>query len=262
MKTSCIRWITALVAGFAALLSFVSAGAAELLLNGGFESPRLASGTYVYGPTNAQWVFSPASLHGGSGITTSGSLFTYATGSTDGGQVAFLQADGNSIAQKVVLPLTGKYNLSYSHAGRSVIGGTLTYEVRLDDTVLGKFTTATGQPFSRVDLQFSAAAGSHTLAFVSTGVPGAAIDQTAFFDSVSLESDFKLVPIGFSNGSFPTVGFIAEAGQAYVVQVTSDISFGLWTTFHSVAPGGVRRTVQFSLAGKSDSRFFRVFAIP
>ena len=262
MKTSCIRWITALVAGFAALLSFVSAGAAELLLNGGFESPRLASGTYVYGPTNAQWVFSPASLHGGSGITTSGSLFTYATGSTDGGQVAFLQADGNSIAQKVVLPLTGKYNLSYSHAGRSVIGGTLTYEVRLDDTVLGKFTTATGQPFSRVDLQFSAAAGSHTLAFVSTGVPGAAIDQTAFFDSVSLESDFKLVPIGFSNGSFPTVGFIAEAGQAYVVQVTSDISFGLWTTFQSVAPGGVRRTVQFSLAGKSDSRFFRVFAIP
>lgn len=250
------------MAGVAALQTFVSVSAAQLLLNGGFESPQLAAGTYVYGATNAQWVFSPASNHGGAGITASGSLFTYATGSTDGGQVAFLQADGNSISQKVVLPLTGKYNLSYAHAGRSVIGGTLTYEVRLDDTVLGKFTTYTGQPFSHVDLQFSAVAGSHTLAFVSTGVPGTAIDQTAFFDSVSLESDFKLVPIGFSSGSFPVVGFVAEAGQAYVVQVTSDVTFGLWTTFQNVAPGSVRRVVQFSLAGKSESRFFRVLAIP
>lgn len=262
MKTSYIRWIASSVAGIAALLDFATASAAELLLNGGFESPQLAATTYVYGPTNAQWVFSPASTHGGSGITTSGSLFTYSTGSTDGGQVAFLQADGNSIAQKVVLPLTGKYNLSYSHAGRSVIGGTLTYEVRLDETVLGKFTTYTGQPFSRVDLQFSATAGAHTLAFVSTGVPGTAIDQTAFFDSVSLESDFKLVPEGFSSSSFPVVGFVAEAGQSYVVQVTSDITFGPWTTLQTVAPGPVRRVVQFSLAGKSQSRFFRVLATP
>ncbi len=158
----------------------------DLIQNGSFESPAMSLGNYRYGVPVAGWTFSPASLHGGSGITTTQSLFTYDVNSGFGTQMAFLQADGNSISQSVTFPNTSRYALSFSYAGRTVIGGNLTFSVMVDNTTVGTFFSTTAQPFVKVGVQFDTTAGVHTLSFRGIDTQGFYLDQTAFIDRVQL----------------------------------------------------------------------------
>lgn len=176
------RWI------FLPILLTGSAGmqGQDLIQNGSFESPALGPGNYRYGVSGAGWTFSPASLHGGSGITTTQSLFTYDVNSGFGTQMAFLQADGNAISQSVIFPNSSRYALSFSYAGRTVIGGNLTFSVEVDNTTVGTFFSTTAQPFVKVGLQFDATEGTHTLSFRGIDTQGFYLDQTAFIDRVQL----------------------------------------------------------------------------
>ena len=146
----------------------------------------MSPGTYRYGVSDAGWTFSPASLHGGSGITTTQSLFTYDVNSGFGTQMAFLQADGSSISQSVPFPNASRYALSFAYAGRTVIGGNLTFSVPVDDTTVGTFFSTSAQPFVKVGLQFDTTAGVHTVSFRGIDTQGFYFDQTGFIDRVQL----------------------------------------------------------------------------
>jgi hypothetical protein len=220
----------------ALLLTSVPVMGQNLLQNGGFEQPVMPLGTFQYGLTNSGWRFSPGGSHGGSGITTVGSLFTYSQSVSDGQQMAFLQADGNTISQTFTIPGSGKYELSYFHAGRSVIGGNLTYSVLIDTNAIGTFSTTTSQSFSKISLQFDTTAGQHTITFVGVATAGSGFDQTAFFDAVKLVPVLSLTPIGFSAGK-PLVGFTTEDGRSYTVQARFNADTGLWATVLQVPAG-------------------------
>jgi RHS repeat-associated protein len=85
---------------------------ATLVTNGGFETPALADGGYVFNPTGATWTFT-----GTTGIARNGSAFTNNNpNAPEGKQVGIVQMTG-SISQPRALT-TGTYNLNLRAAQR------------------------------------------------------------------------------------------------------------------------------------------------
>jgi cell surface hyaluronidase len=88
-----------------------------LVSNGGFETPVLASGGWVYQPSGATWTFT-----GTSGIAKNNSTFTSTNPvAPEGTQVAILQQSG-----RATYPLSlsaGSYSLNLRAAQRGSIDG-------------------------------------------------------------------------------------------------------------------------------------------
>lgn len=167
-------------------LCTLSQSNAQTVSNGSFEAPALAPDTFSYNPLGALWIFSA-----NSGIINAPGGGFFGPPAPDGNQYAFLQSATapGAFSESINLTLSGTFLLSYLVAGRSDNGlgaaGNLSYEILLDSTVIATDATTTGQSFSSRLFQFTAGAGNHTLTFEVS--PGATGDNTAFFDSVSIQ---------------------------------------------------------------------------
>src|SRR5689334_289800 len=84
---------------FIGLLGLVAASAhAQVVMNGGFETPNLGSGNFQYQPAGGSWAFS-----GGAGISNINSGFTGGAPEVPGGwQIGFIQNVG-ALQQTVYL---------------------------------------------------------------------------------------------------------------------------------------------------------------
>ncbi len=158
--------------------------ASNLLVNGSFEYPAFGPTGWSYGTSGADWAFNDFS-----GITRLISAWDGYVLAPEGNQVAFLQryqGVNSSIVQSFTVPASGEFRLTYWQRGRS-LAGNLTYNLELDGTVLDTLTATTGQPgeaFSEVGLNFHAASGLHTLAFVAVSQLGS--DDTVLLDDVTI----------------------------------------------------------------------------
>src|SRR5437879_3587576 len=83
------------------------------ILDAGFESPAIGTGSFQYDPVGTPWTFS-----GGAGVSSNGSGFTSGNSNApEGTQVAFVQATG-SISQSVEFA-PGTYVVSFQAARRA-----------------------------------------------------------------------------------------------------------------------------------------------
>jgi hypothetical protein len=147
-----------------------------------FATPLQGYGfsAYTYAPTGSAWTFS-----GGAGLTSNGSGFTSGNPAAPGGsQVAFLQAV-SIISQNVNLT-AGDYVIALDAAQRAnwqasfqIIG------VYVDGTRIGTVKPSGTSYLPYSTSVFSAAAGSHTIAFVGLNPNGG--DNTAFLDQVVVQ---------------------------------------------------------------------------
>jgi PQQ-like domain len=163
-----------------------------------FETPSVGQGTYQYNPPGSPWTFLKTS-----GITSNGSGFTAGNpGAPEGTQVAFLQAHG-SLSQSILFP-EGTYDVTFSAAQRgNVQASAQTFQVLIDNTVIGSFNNLTGTSYSTLTTSsFTVTPGSHTLTFQGTDLAGG--DNTVFIDQVSIVmSPTSLNDAGFET---PSVG--------------------------------------------------------
>jgi hypothetical protein len=173
--------------------------AAELIQNGGFESPYLGPANWTapgvpynqgyYGylvypyPTLDGWTYNDTGLINAQGWNPA---IGGATPPGFGGyQFAGMQGVG-SLSQYFVSP-GGDLTLSWLNGGRPLgccYGGDDTYAVEVDGATVGTFSTVSGQSFTPETLALTGvSAGLHELTFqgLLTGV-----DETVFLDNVSI----------------------------------------------------------------------------
>jgi hypothetical protein len=202
--------LTAVACACTFVVSDVSGAKADLLVNGSFETPVLtnAPSYYVYpgATTFGGWTFSS---FGGDGVTddfgsgiinknTNGWWFTLPPPSGfDGNQFAFVQDQG-SFSQTFVAPSSGLFNLTWLEGSRPDIrqlcppgnclwDGNQSYEVLLNSTIIGTYSTLSGQNFELESTPaLNLVAGtSYTLTFLGLTTTG---DHTVFIDSVDISS--------------------------------------------------------------------------
>jgi hypothetical protein len=136
----------------------------------GFELPSTSD--YTSGPMTNGWTFEAYS-----GVQHNGSSFGVAN-APEGVQTAFLQRDG-SFSQSFNFT-AGSHTISFQAAKRTTYGGTQSFDVLYDSTVIGSFTPSSGSFSSFTTNSFTATAGSHTIKFVGTTTG----DNTDFIDAV------------------------------------------------------------------------------
>ena len=204
-----LRSVLATVAVSSIILAAATAAqAATELANGSFEAPTTgaspgSSGSYAYpGTLIDSWTYM-----GDAGLidAVTGTPWFADTPPQgyDGAQYAFVQATG-SVSQTFNSG-AGLFKVSWLEASRPVVDGGCckgdqTYNVVLDDVVLGSFATLSGQQFlSRSLVGPVIAHGSHTLAFVGTDLLTG--DNTSFIDKVSAgvpePASWALMILGF-----------------------------------------------------------------
>ena len=122
-------------------VQMVSSGGAPVTVpNFGFETPNLGAGNYQYIPAGGFWTFSGASPSG-SGLVANGSGFGNPN-VPHGDQAAFIQEYG-TISQAIFGLVPGiTYTLTFSAAQRP--GNAETWNVKMDDAVIGSFQPGTG----------------------------------------------------------------------------------------------------------------------
>jgi hypothetical protein len=157
---------------------------AAMVTDGGFETPALPHGTYVYNPTGGAWNF-----RGMSGIIHDVGSWP-SPPAVDGSQIAFLQVLTNPSASEIWQTVTlseGHYELTYHSAGRSRPGypGNLGFDFFVDDVRIGSGSTYTAQPFTRHSLFFYVD-HAMTAKFRIVATTYAGIDTTAFFDALEI----------------------------------------------------------------------------
>jgi hypothetical protein len=202
------RFVTTAALGAILLSAASGAQASNLLANGSFEAPTTAdapgsSGSYAYpGQLIDSWTYmGDAGVI--DGVTGTPWFAASPPQGYDGAQYAFVQGTG-SVSQTFDSG-AGVFTLSWLEASRPVVDGGCckgdeTYDVALDDVVLGSFATASGQQFlSRSLVGPLIASGSHTLTFVGTDLGGG--DNTSFIDGVSAgvpePASWALMILGF-----------------------------------------------------------------
>ena len=189
------RFARLCVAILVSLTGFLCAfpSTAQTILNGGFETPALAAGTYAYGPAAADWVFS------GAGIQSNGSAWA-AAAAPEGTQTAFVQNVG-SVAQSLTLA-AGTYTVRFSAARR--VSQVQPLQILIDGTPIGSPIAPAGNNFATYTSEnFTVTAGTHTLQFQGTNPSG---DNSTLIDAVTLATP----PVGgLSNPGFeaPSLAF-------------------------------------------------------
>lgn len=139
--------------------------------NSGFEAPSLSN--FQYGPTGSSWNFT-----GSAGIQHNGSDFG-ASAAPEGVQTALLQNDAE-MNQSVAFT-AGTYKVNFKAAKRSS-GGTQTFNVYYDSTLIGTFSPSSTSFTSFSTSTFTATAGNHVIKFLGT-MTG---DNTDFIDDVTI----------------------------------------------------------------------------
>ena len=171
-----------------ALLASLPAHANEIA-NGGFEAPALTTGQYVYPiATLSSWAFGADT----GVINASGASSWYGSTSPSGfagAQYAFVQRAG-TLSQTFTVSATGDFDLTWLEGSRPNLGrfnGLQTYQVLLDGTPEGSFSTPNGENFTSHSVTgLSLIAGStHVLTFQGR----TETDSTAFIDQVTLATN-------------------------------------------------------------------------
>src|SRR5690606_36055417 len=114
------------------------------------------------------------SFNARAGVQKNGGVFQADT-APEGVQTAFLQSvNGNhgEISQTVTFYETGTYSLSFKAANRTNSGGTQSFDVFFDQTVIGTYTTTSGTFTAYTTNSSTASAGTHTIKFVGTSLTG------------------------------------------------------------------------------------------
>jgi len=220
-----------LAVGFAVLSATclsASFASADLILNGGFESPALSTGpnfspndltgipgNYAYpGANGTPSTFDNWTYQGGAGLIDTSQGYNAWYGNTPpsgfgGNQFAFLQGGNTSVlSQTFTSAAAGVTTVSWLEGARPYFGsynGDQTYNVYLNNVEIGQYSTVSGQNFELETAKGGLVAGSNTLSFV--GQVNA--DETAFFDNVSVAavpeaSTWAMMILGFLG-----VGFVA-----------------------------------------------------
>ena len=165
---------------------------AQIVADGGFETPNVGGNSFVYNPSGSAWTFvgNAGLINGFTGFNTPGAA-------PQGNQVAFLQTmDASQISQTITLLASGAYQLSYTVAGRNNFGccqGNTVYDVLLGGTQIATGTTSSTMAYTAQTATFTATAGTYTLAFTLDATTPAN-DNTAFFDAVSITPVGSTVP--------------------------------------------------------------------
>jgi len=180
----------------AAGLTLAFAAHANEITNGSFETGVFGSSYYYPNGSFAGWDF-PSS----SGIIDASYAFNAwwngaASGPTgfDGSRYGFVQTTG-SLSQTFTAGSSGSATLSWLEGSRPFNGssnGDQTYQILLNNNLIGTFSTASGQAFTleTLDLGSLTQGTSYTLKFQGTNPLGT--DNTAFLDRISV--DFSAVP--------------------------------------------------------------------
>ena len=171
--------------------------ASKVLLNASFESPNTVN--YLKGPMTHDWTFNERA-----GIQTNGSVFNPQP-APDGFQTAFLQSVNGvhgEISQTIDFE-AGDYQIDFQAAKRTSSGGTLSFNVYLDDTLIGSYAPSLGSFTSYTTDSFTVEAGNHTIKFVGMNMTG---DNTAFIDAVTIHIALpqEPAPIVLNNAGFET----------------------------------------------------------
>jgi len=164
-----------------AFIDRVEINGQNLLTNGGFESPNLGAGVYSYSTPPDGWTLT------GALVNASGSSAWYGSQAPAGyGGDQFVALQSTSTLSQTFTSPKSSGQLEWLSGGRpdfGSYGGDQSYQVWLNNTDLGTFSTTSGQAFHEYDFGVTGLnVGSNTLTFVglSTG------DNTAFIDNVFL----------------------------------------------------------------------------
>jgi hypothetical protein len=145
----------------------------------GFEQPNVGSGVQ-YDPTGG-----PAAISytGTAGVAGNGSAFTAGNpDAPEGTQVGFLQGTG-SISGSGNLA-AGTYIVTLTAAQRAANASSQTFQVLVDGNVVGTFTPTGTDYTAFTTIDFTVAAGPHTISFVGLNPHGG--DNTVLLDQLEL----------------------------------------------------------------------------
>jgi alpha-L-rhamnosidase len=167
----------------------------QLVGNFGFEMPQV--NTFQYNPAGGGWTFTAQSGNNGSGITPDGTLFNSSNpNAPEGLQVAFLQGIA-TISQSIPGFVPGaNYAVTFSAAQRAgqFQQGRQTWDLNLDGSAMASYSPpASATNYVDYTANFTAAAGTHTLAFVGSNLLGG--DNTVFLDNVRIVPVPLLTPV-------------------------------------------------------------------
>ena len=178
----------------AALSASGSAYAAASLTDGSFEAQGAGVSSFCYfGQNNGgDGACAPGAWVGaGAGIQNEANTAWPGTPTDDGSAYGFVQ--GLGIFGQFFSATTGTYRLTWQDAGRpgGVAEGNQTYQVLLQadggtPTVLGTFSTVTGQAFTPHSIGDIALASGVNYALAFQGLNPNGGDNTSFIDSVAL----------------------------------------------------------------------------
>lgn len=161
--------------------------------NMGFESPTLASAQYQYGAFTNGWSFNAQS-----GVQSNGSAFSGTQNAPEGTQTCFVQGQG-LVSQNFNFPSAGNFIINFSVAKRANGGGTQSFGVHIDNTLIASYTPSATSFTNITSPPFYISAGTHAIAFL--GETNA--DNTDFVDNVSIGAVTVLPPsvgnFGFEN---------------------------------------------------------------
>jgi hypothetical protein len=214
---------------FAASLAFLAAvspasAAVNLITNGGFESPNLTTnpnfGPPAFNPVPGSYVYPEGTLDdwtygGGTGLinTSVGSNPWYGSTSPSGyggQQYAFVQGGSvSTLSQTFSSASAGLTTIEWLEGSRPNFGsydGNQTYEVLLNNVVLGVYSTLSGQNFISESVKGTLVAGLNTLQFEGLTVEG---DHTVFVDNVAVSAVPELSTWGMMLLGFAGIGFFA-----------------------------------------------------
>ncbi|TLS53693.1 hypothetical protein FE782_05325 [Paenibacillus antri] len=173
--------------------------------NGSFESPPVTASTGVQvGGAADGWTFNSRS-----GLVKNGSVFGEAP-APSGIQAAYLNTNNGQgeFSQSVFLP-GGTYAISFQAAKRS-FGGAQSFDVYLDETLIGSYAPASTAYASFATDAFAVETGHHTIRFAATTTTG---DNTAFIDAITIgEPAPQAVPI-FANAGFESPAVTGVRGN-------------------------------------------------
>ncbi len=191
-----------------------------LSVAGGFESPKLAAGTFQYRPTGGGgWTFEGSAgggVAGDSGIVSNGSGFNNPA-APEGVQAAFVQSYG-VISQTFAGFTPGMlYTISYAAAQRAAPG--TSWNLVIDGNVI-KTNTPGSTSYTNYNATFTPTATFHTLSFVGTNTAGG--DNTVFIDNVRINVAGPAIP----NFSFETPGLGTGSGSYRYAPAGGSWTFG------------------------------------